>query len=333
MERFFVGTYTRLGGPGVAMGTREGDALSLITSADDVANPTYVIVSADGRTLYASAGYYENDEGCAASWRIEGDSLRFLGSTPTKGKASCHLVLSRDERFLYVANYLSGSVSVFPVEDGVIGPIIQLIEHEGHGSDAERQECAHAHQVVFRPGTESIFVCDLGIDAVMVYDRDPVTGRLTFSERIDGAGAGFGPRHLVFKDADTFYLAYELGSKVSLFKNGENGWKCVQTLATLPEDYEGFNGVAAIRLFEGDIYVSNRGHDSIARFRVLKDDFLEPVSITPSAGKFPRDFDFSKDGVLYMANQDAGGLTLTRDGKTVSDLPIKGAVCICIQKE
>ncbi|MDD6873883.1 MAG: beta-propeller fold lactonase family protein, partial [Clostridiales bacterium] len=146
--KFYVGDYTRLGGPGVCLCELEDDALRFLCKGDVCVNePTYVILSRDKKTLYATSGTSCDGEstGSIATYDVSHGDLRFTGMHSTGGTATCHLTLDKAERFLYAANYLSGSLSVFPVENGRVLPRIQLIEHEGHGPNEKRQERAHVH--------------------------------------------------------------------------------------------------------------------------------------------------------------------------------------------
>lgn len=332
--KYVVGDYTRMGGPGVALIERRGDELTLLSATEGLQEPTWAQPASNGTAIYSLGNNkVEGEEGgCAASYERVGDTLRLVSMRSTNGLAPCHMTESPDGRFLYVANYLGGSVAVFPIEGNALGARVQLVQHEGHGPNEKRQESAHVHFTAFKPGTRQLFVVDLGIDAVMVYDQDPQTGRLTLAERID-TPAGLGPRHLVFHGEDVIYLNYEMGGKVSLLRRKGGKWQIEQTLSTLPEDYDGFNGVAAIREFNGQIVVSNRGHNSLAFFNILPDDRLERAGIFAVPGDFPRDFWMNEDGTILAANQESGDVRLLRrtdEGlETVGQpLSIPGAVSV-----
>ena len=320
--RFYTGCYTRMGGPGVGVCRWENGALTLLAAYHDVNDPTYVILSQDGRTLYSVGSYPENGEGALASYRVDGDSLTLLSVQATAGKAACHQAESPDGRYVYAANYLSGSVSVFPSEDGVLGERIQLVEHTGCGPNTARQEAAHTHQCVFRPGTNELFVCDLGIDKVMVYDQNPETGLLSLKEEIVMLG-GMGPRHLVFADADHFYVTGELDNVARRVVN-DGGWKIVGEMPVLPADWNGENTSAAIRLHEGALWVSNRGHDSLCKIELDANGDMVSAAWTMTGGKLPRDFMFVPGGILF-AHQAGGGVMAS----TGASIPMDGAVCVC----
>jgi len=320
--RFYTGSYTRMGGPGVGVCRWENGQLSMVNAYHDLNDTTFVILSHDQRTLYAVGSLPETGESAAASYRVAGDSLELLSCRAAAGKAACHQAESADGHFLYVANYLTGSVSVFPVDDGVLGERIQLVEHTGCGPNTARQECAHTHQCTFRPGTNELFVCDLGIDKVMVYDQNTETGLLSLKEEIAMPG-GMGPRHLVFADADHFYVTGELDNVVRYVVN-DKGWKIIGEMSTLPAEWKGENTSAAIRLHEGALWVSNRGHDSLCKIKLGKNGEMLSNSWTFTGGKIPRDFMFVPDGILF-AHQGGGGVIAS----TGASIPMDGAVCIC----
>lgn len=320
--RFYTGSYTRMGGPGVGVCRWEQGRIELLSACHDVDDPTYVILSHDGRTLYACGSIPETGEGAAASYRIAGDELQLLSIRPSGGMAACHLAESPDGRFLYMANYLSGSVAVFPVEDGVLDDRIQLVQHTGFGPHPTRQEAAHTHQCVFRPGTNELFVCDLGIDRVMVYLQDAASGLLSLQGDIP-MPAGMGPRHLVFAGQHQCYVTGELDNMVRRLVH-DGCWKIAGEISTLPPDWKGESISAAIRLHAGALWVSNRGHDSLCRIALDETGAMLSASWTPTGGRMPRDFAFLPGGILF-AHQQQGGLIAS----TGASLAMDGAVCIC----
>jgi 6-phosphogluconolactonase len=80
------------------------------------------------------------------------------------------LCLTLDGRFLLVANYDSGPVSVFALgPDGALGKMTCHVEHVGRGPNAERQGGPHPHMVSVDPRAADLLVADLGMDAVLTY--------------------------------------------------------------------------------------------------------------------------------------------------------------------
>ncbi len=333
---FFVGTYTRLNGPGIAACSLEGNQLQLLGSAA-IPNPTYVILSADRKTLYAgsSAAADNTAGGSVAAYRVDGGELTLRARRNTGAEGPCFQCLSADERFLYVANYHAGSLTVFPNEPDGLGERIQLIQHEGRGTHPTRQQGPHVHQVSFIPGTNLLLVVDLGIDALLVYDQDPSTGRLTWAGRLDCA-PGSGPRHVAYGTNGMIYLANELGNSVTVISRSDAGAGLVsrQTLSTLPEDWQGETTCAAVRTDGQYVYVSNRGHDSLAVFRIKTDGLLAAEGIYPTGNGIPRDFYLLGGGRILVAHQ-AGDVSLLQwqPGQALvrltEPLPIGGAVCVC----
>ncbi|NLG23904.1 MAG: lactonase family protein [Clostridiales bacterium] len=328
--RLFVGTYTGLGGPGAAVLSLEGDALSILSTDGSLRDPSYLALSKSGDRLYAVGE--SGASGSAAAFRVSGDRLTPLGAVSTGAQAPCHLCLSADERHLYAANYVTGCVTVFPVLPGGLGERIQMVQHTGSGPNAARQRGPHAHWVGFRPGTEELYAVDLGIDQVVGYLRDPDTGLLSPLNRLTVPG-GLGPRHLAFSaDGQYGYLAHEMGNAVSAVRFGDGEPRLLDTYPTLPGAFDGESTCAAIRLSPDGkaLYVSNRGHDSVAAFEVAEGR-LTPAGHIMAFGRTPRDFMPLPGGNMLIAHQDSGTIALVRmrDNALISECAILGAVCLC----
>ncbi len=332
--RFYVGTLTRLGGPGLVSCRIEGDRLMQEAADASLVDPNYLIFDKALRRLYAvSANAGEGTmKGSVTAWRLTENGLVFLGRQSTGGNGACHLTLCPDGRFLYAANYATGSLAAFPVTEEGLGPRLQLIIHRGRGPHPTRQAGPHVHQVTFLPWANILCAVDLGTDGLVLYAQDIKTGLLSPYGTFRFA-PGLGPRHVAYGRDGTAYVAHELGNAVSVLKWASGKFALLQTLSTLPEGFAGENTAAAIRLSpEGTaLYVSNRGHDSIAAFRVEKDGCLAPLGFFPSGGGFPRDFILLADGRILAANQQSGVALLSPapERRVLASLPIPGAVCVC----
>lgn len=322
--RFYIGSYTRLGGPGIAVCSLHGGRMTVESAAREIEDPIWVSLSRDRKTLYA-VGSDTLGEGVVAGYRVEDGRLSLLSRQHTGGRAVCHLTLSWDERYLYAANYLSGSISVFPVQEGRLGKCIQYVQHTGSGPHPKRQEAAHTHQCLFRPGKNELFVCDLGIDQVMVYRQDAASGLLSLKEKIL-MPAGMGPRHLAFADENCFYVTGELDNVVRRCVQKKGVWQIDGAISTLPKDYEGNNLSAAIRLHAGALYVTNRGHDSLCRIALDEKGAMTQAAWTATGGQYPRDFAFAGKEIIF-AHQNGGGVALLGGAALAMD----GAVCVCVE--
>lgn len=318
---FFVGTLTREGGKGLLRCLLDGEKI-LEQDALFLTDPNYLI-EVDGRIFVVSSDLEGDLRGCVSEIRKEG-SMQVLAQHATGGNAPCFLCPSPDHRFLYCANYATGSIAVFPTE-GTLGERIQLVEHSGHGPHPTRQQGPHVHQVLFIPGTQYLCACDLGTDCICVYHADLQSGMLSLHSVLPLHG---GPRHLVFQNDQLGYVCHELSSEVTVL-DIHNGVLCArQTLSTLPEDVN--NLVAAIRLSPDGkkLYVSNRGHGSIAVYAVSEDGSLQPARHL-DAGHYPRDFVVLADERMMVADQHAGIRLLSKTGKQLCLKEHMAAVCVC----
>ncbi len=257
-----------------------------------------------GGKLYATKRNADNDKqslGAVVSYDILPDGS--LGEERlvacTHGEAICHLCVNGEK--VFAANYLSGSVFATPDI---------LVTHSGIGVNLPRQDKPHCHFTEFTPDGKYVAVCDLGLDTVFTYDFDL---KLVSTARVP---LGKGCRHLAFSpDGRLCYCVNELSSDVSVFTYDNGVFTYLETYPALPEDFKEKNTAAAIRLDRGYVYVSNRGHNSIAVLKV-QGDRLSPAEFFSCEGEGPRDINILGD-YLLSANEQTNNVTAfkIKDGK------------------
>lgn len=321
----YVGTYTRASSyhtAGKSQGlyvyqvdvtTGTATLQSVVKGIDD---PSFVAVDSKQRTLYAvsEVGGWEECTVSAYSIDPQTGDLRYLNKQVTLGSSAAHIAIDRNDRYVFTANYSGGkAVAMFPVrEDGGLAPACWSVEHEGSGPVAARQERSHPHCTVIDPTNRYVYVNDLGIDKIMMYQLDTEKGRL---EAISKAGfhlePGSGPRHLTFHPNGRFaYITLELNSMVSVLavEPATGRLTLLQTLPMLPDDFHAWNTAADIHVSPDGrfLYASNRGHDSIAIYRIDPESgTLTLVGRQATLGKIPRNFAIDPSGkLLLVANQD-----------------------------
>ena len=335
--RMLVGTYTEpilfgtgkvLEGKGKGIYAYDIDTGSGVTTntgiVENVRNPSYLALSPGGGTLFCVNELKSDDKttgGMVSAYTLTEDPSEalFLGSQPTDGADPCYLTLDRSGRFLLTANFMSGSVSVHPVSDGgELAAMSDFRQHRGSSVDPARQRGPHAHAVTVSADNRYVFVPDLGIDAIVVYELDSERGALR--DRDDLAvrvTPGAGPRHLVFSRDNRFaYLINELNSTIAAYRYDPSSGTLSETdvVSTLPADYDGPSTCAHIEVSRCGrfLYGSNRGHDTIAAFRIDdRSGQLASIGHFPTGGGCPRSFAIDPTGrFLAAANQDSDAIVL-----------------------
>jgi 6-phosphogluconolactonase len=287
-------------------------------------NPTFVAISPDGRTLYATSEVLGWNEGLVTAYAIDHASgrLDYLNKQPTRGSIAAQMSFDRTGKHLLLVNYGVGAVTekpnrsvvVFPLlPDGSIGAPIAEASHSGVGHDPARQERPHAHCVLATPDNRFIVVSDLGLDQLVFYRFD---GGLAEHWRL-GLPLGSGPRHFVFHPtAPRAYVVNELSSMVAgaNFDADEGRMTLSAMAATVPASAIASNHCSEIKLSPDGrwLYVGNRGHDSLSHFSLDATSGAPTLlNNVPSGGKTPRHFAFDPSGAfLAVANQDSDAVAV-----------------------
>lgn len=314
MVTFYIGTYTS---PDGAQGIYRAElnpatgALLAPTLAAKAENPSFV--ARHGKFLYA---VHETGTGEASAYSISADGgLKLLNSKTGLGAYACHLAVDASGKNLITASYGGGTLVNLPIlADGSLGNHTFQFKNSGTGPDKSRQEGPHMHAVYPSVDGKFVYACDLGTDEILRFHFQSATHQLQLAEpRSAKTVPGGGPRHLALsKDGKLAYLCNEMLSSVSVFRIGKDGdLKLAQTLSTLPKSTPG-NSTAEIFLHPNGkwLYVSNRGHNSVAVFAVQPDGDLKLVEIAPADVKIPRGFAVDPSGHwLVIAGQESNDIT------------------------
>jgi 6-phosphogluconolactonase len=235
-------------------------------------------------------------------------ALKLLNQVSSSGAGPTHLAVDGTGRFVMAANYSGGQTPVVQVNaDGSLGANSDL-----------KTPGVKPHLVVFSPNNKFVFVPCLGSDAIAQFLFDEKSGVLTANTPATVATArGAGPRHAaISRDGTRLYVLNELNSTLSSYSISTLGrLQGLDTKSSLPAGFAGNNSGAHIVLHPNQelVFVSNRGHDSIATFRIAVDGSLTLVGHTSTTGATPRDFGISPDGAyLLVANQTSGSIVTFR---------------------
>jgi len=341
----YVGTYTtKTKSRGIYAYHFDGATgqLTLLDLAAETANPSFLAVHPNGRFLYAVnevSDYQGKKSGAVSAFAIDRETgkLALLNQVASRGADPCYVSLDKTGKYVFVANYTSGSVIVFPVlADGRLGEATAFVQHAGHSVNRDRQEGPHAHMIEVSPNNRFVLAADLGLDELLVYRFDAAKGSLTPNDppfAFAKVNPGAGPRHFAFGPSNSFvYVINELQSTVAVFSYEPAGGVLhpLQTLSTLPKGFTGKNKAAELLVHSSGrfLYASNRGRDTIALFAINPEKgTLTPVAQDLTQGKTPRNFAIDPTGsFLLVANQDSDNIVVFRINPRSGDLIPTGQV-------
>jgi len=321
-DLLYVGTYTEgthSEGIYLIRLDRPSGQLRRVGSVSAGANPSFLALHPNVRTLYAVNEL--EPTGAVSAFAIAKDTgaLTRLNEQPSGGGAPCFVSVDRSGRVALVANYAGGSVALLSIRpDGALAPAADVVQHTGKGPTPERQEAPHAHCILPDPTNRFALAADLGADRVFVYHLDLEGRSLRHIEEGDAVmRPGAGPRHLAFHPTlPLVFVANELDSTVATlrFDSARGALIVLDARSTVPAEWTGTNYPADIHFASSGraLYVSNRGHNSIAVFSVAESTgALALDQVVSTEGDWPRDFSLDPTGRwLLVANQRSDSVAL-----------------------
>ena len=312
-------------------------------------SPSRLAVNDDCTRLYSANEtdrYNGTKEGTVSSFAIDAETggLKLLNTVPSGGAGPTYVSIHPTKRFLLVANYFGGSVSVLPIrKDGTLGEATDVKAMEGKigptvatnappGSKAfSGHDRTHAHMIESDPSGRFVLHVDLGMDRIFVWKFDAENGTLSPGDPASvSLPPGDGPRHFHFHpNGRWLYSIQEEGSTLVLFDYDADAGKLKsrQTISTLPPGYTGSNFCSEIQVSPSGkfVYAGNRLHDSIGIFAIAENGELSYVDEEWTRGNYPRSFSFDPTGrFLYCGNQRADNVAVFRVNQKTGKLRFTG---------
>ena len=314
-------------------------------------NPSFLTISPNKKIVYAANELYDGKGSVSAfAYDRTTGSLNFLNRELTNGDDPCNLITDKENKHVIAANYSGGNFTVFGIQpDGRLTSHKQLIAHEGHGPDKNRQEKPHVHSATLTPDEKFLLIPDVGIDRIKIYSYDAANANAPVS--LDKVGEaitspGSGPRLVTFSaDGKYLYLIQEMKSAVTVFRYQNGTLEALQEISMLSPDFKGDVGASDIHISPDGkfLYASNRGDaNDIAIYAInASSGKLTHVKNQSVEGKGPRSFAIAPDGrYILVGNQYTNDvLVFERDSNTGllrntgKKIHVGAPVCLIFDKE
>ncbi|SCY80182.1 lactonase family protein [Flavobacterium caeni] len=281
----------------------ETGAFLFKSSSKNVQNPSYLTVSPDGKTIYSVNENGANSQVSSFDWNAATGKIDFRNAKPAMGADPCHII--NDEKNVIAANYSGGNIAVFGKQSGgSLTDAKQVIQHEGHSVNAQRQESPHVHMVHFSPDKKFVLANDLGTDRLYVYDyAADANSPLRLKDTVPTKTGG-GPRHLAFSPNGLHvYLLHELDGALTVFNYKNGTLRRIQETSVVPAGFSGSTSAADLHLSADGkfLYATNRGDaNTISVFSVDARGKLAHQQTLPSGGKGPRNFAIDPTGKYVL---------------------------------
>ena len=352
----YVGSYTSVvdggaNGEGIYLFTVDSRTGALTRSklAAKTRNPSWICIHPSKKYLYAinEITDFSGSSGSVSAFSIDRESggLTLLNSVSSEGAGPAHMSLDNLGKFVFVANYLGGSIAVLPIlAGGMLGSAVDTHRDTDsigskHASDApggsfavSGHDSPHAHMIAPDPYNKFVLATDLGQDRIYVYRFDSATGRMTPSEDTPFVSlpSGDGPRHFTFHpNGHWLYSLQEESSTITLFlyDAARGSLTSQKTISALPAGFAGTSFASEIQVSPDGrfLYSANRLHDSISVCSIAADGSLKRIGQVSTMGDYPRHFQFGPGGdFLYVCNQRSDCITSFKVHRDTGTLTFTG---------
>lgn len=335
--KVYIGTYAPEFEEGIKtyIFDREDGKMTYRSGLTGIENPSFLTLDLEHNLGYAVS---EKEEGELVSFKINGNELDIVNKVHTHGSSPCYV--EKNENFLFTVNYMGGNISTYPIlENGEIGEAVDTIMYEGSSVDSERQESSHPHTIVKDPLSPYLFVTNLGTDHIHLLKQNEETGKFIEAASVK-TKPGMGPRHIAFHPNEPFvYVSGELDGTIAIYRwnREQSDLKHINTISTLPSDFNEENTVAEIKVTRSGktLYCSNRGHDSLAVFKIEEDGQLNLLQHASTEGSGPRHFTIlPTEDYLFVGNQYSDNVhvfKLDHEGRLIEkrdSISVKSPVCL-----
>lgn len=286
--------------------SQNGDLYKIHTTQMD-GQPAPMTLDPQKQVLYVG----QRGMNAISSYRIDRSTgfLNFLNMIPIFDNP-VYLSTDKTGNYILAASYGGNKAAIYAIqEDGTLAETVIQIE------DTDK----NPHSILTDATNQYLFIPNTGADKILQFRFDESTGRIEPNlpaEVITDSIAG--PRHFIFHGTKPIvYFVNEKNSTVTAYHLDEKKGVLspFQSIATLPEGYEGQNTCADIHITPDDrfLYASNRGHDSIAAFKVDKKTGKLTTIGQFATQKKPREFDVDPTGrYLFAAGEDSDSLATYR---------------------
>ena len=279
----------------------------------EITNSSYVTISHNQKYLYSIT-----DFGVESYGILKDGSLSLINHGFINGMRGCYLSTDYEDKYLFVAGYHDGKITVLRLnDDGGIGEITDEIYHKGLGSIAERNFRPHVSCVKMTRDNKYLMAADLGMDHTNVYRLDHGTGKLKMVDVIRSEQES-GPRHIkMTKDGRFVYIVHEIKNYIDVYSyeeiNDNPEFTKVATYPTLNDYHAKGSATSALNFSEDEEYLvsSTAGDNSVVLFKIDHETGeLKKLFCLPISGEYPKDAALFPDNKhLVSLNHESDTLT------------------------
>ncbi len=287
-----------------------------VAGVDGLRNATGIALTSDGADVYAVGGgddslVHFSRDGATGLLTLETILVDDISGIDGLDGAQ-ELAISGDDAHIYVTSLIDNKVAAFERDLATGG--LTFLQVYRTGVDGVEGLASNIGVSLSSDGS-NLYVAGSGFGAVVVFERDPSTGLLTFVEvHYDNVGATMGLEHVVgvavSPDGEHVYAAAAVDDALTAFERnvGSGMLTFVQEVRDGASGTDGLDGPGKVAASADglNVYVSSSIDDGVAAFE------RDPVSGTLS---FLASYEHGESGLFGL--DGANSVAVSSDGRNV----------------
>ncbi|MBT8220324.1 MAG: lactonase family protein [Bacteroidia bacterium] len=325
-QYLFVGTYTKKEGhvDGKGKGieilkwNESPPSLKKHFTIEGPVNPSYIALHPVHSVVYTVneiADATDDFIGVIEAYRydLENRTSHRISRVSSMGDAPCHVSISNDSRFLFVANYVGGTIAAYNIlPDGSIGERVHFHQNIKRTPSSPRQDGSHPHMIRQLPNSNIVLVSDLGTDQLLKFELDQ-NGSMQITDSLE-IGTSLGSRHFDFHPTESIiYVLNELIPSVTAVDiSNLNRLEILEHIEIPKDKAQSVINSSAIKVHPSGnaLFIALRGISDTEQNALMSvaldiDGKMEIQQQISSFGEIPRDFEIDPSGkFVVLGNQN-----------------------------
>lgn len=210
-------------------------------------------------------------------YMLEKEKLEIVDKIKVNINNITHLVYSKKNDILYGCSYSGGTFFGISIKNNRFEKVIEVVREE------TKDVLSRCHCVLLNKDEDTLVVVNIATDKLNFYK---LTNNSILYDQSILLPKGCGPRHAIFSKSEKYlYVITEYSNEI-IIVDVVNKKIMSKTSTLIRNDITSYG--ATLFINDNSLYASNRGEETIAKFKILKDESISYENSFSVYGKHSR---------------------------------------------